>query len=107
MPVIPTRPDYACDRFVTLAAERDQIPLNVLVSEAFVCLMVNLQPPERAVVQARLASVAVDLKAGRTLAGPRVARDVPLVEVFWWSPTHLLNLHTSSAALPSAVGIER
>jgi hypothetical protein len=46
---------------VTLAAERDEVSLNVFVSESFVCLVMNLQPPERAIVQARLAAMAVDL----------------------------------------------
>jgi hypothetical protein len=66
---------------VALAAKRDEITLNVLVSEAFVCLVVNLQPPERAVVQARLAAMRVNRFSGVALAGPLVASDVAAVGI--------------------------
>jgi len=45
---------------MALTAQRYEVILNVLVAEAFVCLVVNLKPPLRAVVGAGLAHAAVN-----------------------------------------------
>jgi hypothetical protein len=42
---------------VALHAQRDEVFINVFVFESFVGFVVDFQPVERAVVQARLASV--------------------------------------------------
>jgi hypothetical protein len=55
---------------MALDAQRDQVAINVLVHEPLVCFVMNLKPPEGAVVQARLAPVAVDFFACVSLAGP-------------------------------------
>jgi len=61
--------------------------LNVFVFESLVSLVVNLKPVERAVVQACLASMRVELLAGISLASPLMASDVSAVFVNVW-PHH-------------------
>jgi len=90
---VPASPDYACNGLVTLAAQRHEVFLNVLVSESFVCLVVNFQPPLRAVVQARLALAAVNGKPLATLFSPLGAGDVVFVET-----AHFPCLHSSQSA---------
>jgi hypothetical protein len=88
---------------VALTAERDKVFLNVLVSESFVCLVVDLKPPLRAVVQARLALTAVNAKTLVPLFGPMRTGDVVFVET-----AHCPCLSSSqSAACNSHIATER
>jgi len=66
---------------VALSAERYEVTLHVLVAEPFIGFVVNLKPPKRPVVQARLALVPVDLQSLGALARPRVAADMSRVKV--------------------------
>jgi len=88
---------------VTLAAQRHEVFLNVLVSESFVCLVVNLKPPLRAVVQARLALTAVNAKTLAPLFSPLRTGDVVFVET-----AHCFCLSSSqSAACNSHIATDR
>jgi hypothetical protein len=88
---------------VALTAERDKVFLNVLVSESFVCFVVNFKPPLRAVVQARLALAAVNGKTLATLFSPLGAGDVVFVET-----AHCFCLSSSqSAACNSHIATDR
>jgi hypothetical protein len=66
---------------VALAAKRYQVSLHVLVAKPFVCLVMNFQPPQFAVVAARLAAVSVNFQPLLTLFGPLAAADVARVKV--------------------------
>ena len=79
---------------MALDAQRYQVALNVFVHKPLVGFVMDLKPPESAVVQTRLAHVAVDLFARVSLASPRMAGYV--AAVFVCGRSHHATLHSRS-----------